>query len=600
MQTKNSLPLQSRTSLVAGCAVALSAWFCWFGPAHAQTEESTAITVQQYEPGPGASDILGVQSSQIQAHLEWQLGAHLNVADDVLEVRDLASGDTLNKIIESQTGFDIVGALGIRDRFEIGLVIPFTPYRTHGATTLDSVPTDLSAAALGDIRLVPKVAIPGLPKSFGLAISLPLSLPTGKGSQFYGEGSIGIEPRLLAEVRLKNGTQIAANIGVKLRNEKQFLNLNLGNEFTFGVGARVPFKVQNFDLAGIASVVGSQVSGGDGAEERPLELLLGGEFKPNDKLIVGLAGGPGLSSGYGTPDFRIVAMARYHHKPAKKPECLYGEEDMDGFQDDDKCADLDNDGDEIADEDDVCPNEPGVKDNPGLMGCPKDPLVEEGEPVPVLEQPADPDGDKIVGDDDNCPNEPEDFDSFEDEDGCPEDDNDNDNIKDADDKCPLQAEIFNNKDDEDGCPDEGVLKNVQVTDQKIVILQKVYFDTAKATIKKVSFPLLDEVVATLRGNPQITKIRVEGHTDNRGKDAFNMQLSKDRAASVRQYLLDKGIAAERLESEGYGKTRPIATNKTNKGRATNRRVEFTIVERDGQPVSEDEPTPDGQPAPNTP
>lgn len=589
--------LHLRTSRIAACAAALGAWLCWLVPAGAQ--DSTAITAQQYEPGPGANDVLGVQSSQIQGHLEWQLGAQLNVADDVLEVRDLSTDDTIDKIIESQTGFDIVGALGIRDRFEIGLVIPFTPYRTHGETSLGSVPNDLSAAALGDIRLIPKVAVPGLPDSFGLAISLPLTLPTGKNTQFYGEGSIGIEPRLLAEVRLSNGTQIAANVGFRLRSEKQFVNLNLGNEFTYGVGARVPFKIQNMNLAALATLVGSQVSGGDGGEERPLEALVGAEYRPTEKLVVMLAGGPGLSSGYGTPDFRIVAGVRFHHKPEKKPECLYGEEDMDGFEDDDECADPDNDGDEIADEQDVCPNEPGVADNPGLVGCPKDPLADAGDPLPELEQPADPDGDNITGDDDNCPTGAEDIDSFEDMDGCADVDNDKDGIKDVDDKCPLQAEIVNGTDDNDGCPDEGKTL-VKITKNQIIILEKVYFDTAKATIKQVSFGLLDQVAATLRSNSQLTKVLIEGHTDSRGKDAYNLQLSKDRAASVRKYLIDKGIAAERLDSEGYGETKPIDTNKTKKGRANNRRVQFAITEVNGKPVPKDQPDPDAQPEAKTP
>lgn len=596
--------IRSRVSRVATYAAALSAWLLWLSPANAQTEDSTAITAQQYEPGPGANDILGVQSSRLQAHLEWQLGAHLNVADDVLEVRDLSSGDTVDKIIESQTGLDIIGAIGIRDRFEIGLVIPVTPFRTHGETTVGSVPSDLSVAALGDIRLVPKVAIPGLPDSFRVAISLPLILPTGKNTQFYGEGSIGIEPRLLAEYRLGNGTRIAGNIGFRLRNEKQFVNLVLGNELTYGLGAHVPFKVKNLDLAALATIVGSRVSGADGGEERPLELLVGAEIRPTDKVVIGLAGGPGLSAGYGTPDFRIVANARFHSKPEKKPECLYGEEDMDGFEDDDKCADPDNDGDEVGDEDDMCPNEPGVADNPGLAGCPKDPVTADsagGEPVPALQQEKDPDGDNILGDNDNCPDVPEDVDSFEDLDGCVDEDNDNDGIKDTDDKCPLQAEIVNGTEDGDGCPDEGKTL-VKVTDKQIIILEKVYFDTSKASIKQVSFGLLDQVAATLRGNPQITKVLVEGHTDSRGRDSKNLALSKNRSASVRQYLIDKGVAPERLDAEGYGETRPIDTNKTRKGRANNRRVQFAITEVNGKPVPKDQPDgqPQGQPTPTTP
>ena len=99
--------------------------------------------------------------------------------------------------------------------------------------------------------------------------------------------------------------------------------------------------------------------------------------------------------------------------------------------------------------------------------------------------------------------------------------------------------------------------------------------------RKRSFGLLDEIASTLAKYPDIKTIRIEGHTDDRGSDAYNLKLSDARAASVRQYMTDKGIAADRLLSEGFGESKPIASNKKRKGRAQNRRVEFVIVEREG-------------------
>jgi outer membrane protein OmpA-like peptidoglycan-associated protein len=100
-------------------------------------------------------------------------------------------------------------------------------------------------------------------------------------------------------------------------------------------------------------------------------------------------------------------------------------------------------------------------------------------------------------------------------------------------------------------------------------------------------------VQLLKANPTIKKMRIEGHTDNRGDAAMNLDLSKRRAASVRTWLVEHGIESGRLESEGYGLTRPIQTNDTDEGRAANRRVEFKITEEDkgGPPPRPGKPAP---------
>lgn len=117
-----------------------------------------------------------------------------------------------------------------------------------------------------------------------------------------------------------------------------------------------------------------------------------------------------------------------------------------------------------------------------------------------------------------------------------------------------------------------------VAEEKIVITQKVHFEFNKAIIRPVSYPILDDVAYLLKINPQIKKVRVEGHTDWIGGDAYNQRLSEKRAGSVRDYLVEKGIAPERLEAVGYGEARPIADNNTTQGRARNRRTEFTVLE----------------------
>jgi outer membrane protein OmpA-like peptidoglycan-associated protein len=236
-------------------------------------------------------------------------------------------------------------------------------------------------------------------------------------------------------------------------------------------------------------------------------------------------------------------------------KCPDQPEDKDGFQDEDGCPDLDNDNDGIPDKTDKCPNDPEDKDS-----------FQDEDGCPDLDNDADGLNDAI----DKCPNDPEDKDGFEDEDGCPDPDNDKDSFLDKDDKCPNEPGVA-----PDGCPKKYNL--VVVTEKKIELKQTVFFDFNKASIKRVSFALLDEVGQAMVDNPKI-KVEIQGHTDSVGNDAFNLKLSQSRAESVRTYLIKRGISSDRMVPKGYGENVPIADNRTEAGRSQNRRVEFVITE----------------------
>jgi OOP family OmpA-OmpF porin len=239
-------------------------------------------------------------------------------------------------------------------------------------------------------------------------------------------------------------------------------------------------------------------------------------------------------------------------------QCQAVPEDFDSFEDVDGCPDLDNDSDGIVDTSDKCVVEPEDKDgHEDDDGCPEQ----------------DRDNDRIADPKDKCPDQAEDRDGFQDEDGCPDCDNDGDGVPECPqvvDQCPSKA-----ANTPDGCPE---YKLVKVTPKKIEIKQTIYFETDNAAVKQVSFALLDEVAEVLKDNPEI-HVRIEGHTDDRGSAEYNMRLSQTRTDAVFRYLVDKGVAAERLEAKGYGEGAPVADNKTEPGRAKNRRVEFVIVSR---------------------
>jgi OOP family OmpA-OmpF porin len=108
------------------------------------------------------------------------------------------------------------------------------------------------------------------------------------------------------------------------------------------------------------------------------------------------------------------------------------------------------------------------------------------------------------------------------------------------------------------------------------MLKGLRFDTGKSSIKPLSFPILDDVVAIMKKNPKL-KVEIQGHTDNRGAEKYNQQLSENRARSVMEYLMGKGIEQSRLSSMGYGFSKPAASNLTEEGRAQNRRVELKPI-----------------------
>ncbi|TRZ46180.1 OmpA family protein [Robertkochia solimangrovi] len=276
---------------------------------------------------------------------------------------------------------------------------------------------------------------------------------------------------------------------------------------------------------------------------------------------------------YGVPHFQHLAGLSIR----------FGGTDTDGdgiYDKDDACPEVaglaafngcpDSDGDGIEDSKDACPNEAGplefngcpdsdgdgVPDN--LDDCPEVPGLKEFNGCP------DSDGDGVPDNKDECPNEA----GPAENNGCPWPDRDGDGIPDKDDLCPDKVGTVANN----GCPE--VTEEVQKALNEYA--KTILFDIGKSSIKADSEKVLGDIIAILTQYPN-SKFHIEGHTDSSGSDALNMRLSKERANAVEAYLESHGIASDRLTSEGYGETKPIASNATRDGRRQNRRVEINLV-----------------------
>ncbi|MBK9757948.1 MAG: OmpA family protein [Nannocystis sp.] len=219
----------------------------------------------------------------------------------------------------------------------------------------------------------------------------------------------------------------------------------------------------------------------------------------------------------------------------------------------------DRDDDRVPDPDDHCPAEPGQVDRrgcPSLRDSDADGVYDPGQ----VDIPP-PGGDLCPA----LPGEPAHI-------GCPPPDSDNDGELDSDDRCPDKAEVWNGYQDDDGCPDE-----IPVDLAAIVgTLRGINFAFMSDRITAGSRPALDHAAAVMRTYPSI-RIEVQGHTDSEGEAAVNEEVSRRRAESVRQYLIQAGVPAERLRAVGRGGAQPIADNNSARGKAKNRRIELVLV-----------------------
>jgi OmpA-OmpF porin, OOP family len=232
------------------------------------------------------------------------------------------------------------------------------------------------------------------------------------------------------------------------------------------------------------------------------------------------------------------------------------------------CPDTDKDG--IQDSEDACPEEAGSKE---LNGCPDndgDGIINSEDACPedkgtkMMNGCPDADGDGVADKDDKCPTVA----GAKDNAGCPWPDTDGDGVADKDDKCPTVAGTVANN----GCPEVSDDTMKKLNDYGKTIL----FNSGKASFQKQTIPVLQAMAAILKEYPT-AKFSLEGHTDADGSEAMNQKLSEDRAAAVKNFLIENGIDASRLSSKGFGESMPVDSNKTAKGKANNRRVEVKLV-----------------------
>ncbi|MDP2315845.1 MAG: OmpA family protein [Pseudomonadota bacterium] len=523
-----------------------------------------------------------------------------------------ADGTTVD-IVSNLLQLDAIGAYTI-GRFRIGVDLPVI-LRAFGGTEADA--TGLGDLAIdGKVRLLDNTTAP-----LGFALSARTWLPTSTAGGALATNGVGFEAVASLDKPIGQKLDAVLDIGVSYQPAIELENVTWGTTANLqaGLAYRATDRVGvvgELYTAGVLADLGN-------AKARPTELLVGGWYRAGERRALAIRPGLaiGLNDAVTTPKLRaLLGVAWDPLAPKAAPDrdkdgvadatdtCPDVPEDVDGFEDTDGCAELARLTVKVLDTDGVAvdgaewtiasatrtgktgestdlPAGPYTVASLGVTASAEVPpggaasveirvpaprgtlavtIVDTaGKPVagamwsaagptPVAETAAGevkarPGAYKLTG-------------------GAP-------GYRSA------KAEIVLVKDGTATLKLELLPSKAALQKEKIEIKDSVYFETGKAIIKTESYALLDEVAEILKDHPELSKLSIEGHTDSRGNDKANLQLSQSRAESVRTYLVGKGVAVERLDATGYGETKPLVAEKTAADQARNRRVTFVVTGR---------------------
>ncbi|TKC95194.1 OmpA family protein [Polyangium fumosum] len=555
----------------------------WLAPAAANAQAATAL--ERLEPAPAGDGFFAVPRAEVAGDLRASASLVFSYAHAPLSLR-VGAGDAAQEageVVSYQLTGHLLAAIEIRRFLKLDLDVPVTLAQGGESPSITGLVSALppgtpttygspAGAAMNDLRLgVRLVLLPQRGAIPAASLVYAVWVPTGDATAFAGTGEVRHMPSIVVGADMGRFSYSIA-LGRRVQDTRGGLGL-LGGELVAGgaIAGRFGRFSANAELYG-STVTVDALPFGRGTTN--IELLVGGRATLGP-LALGLAGGPGLTAGVGTPTFRVVASvgASFDVPQKARAEGATGGDASASGRDPkanakgnakgnkgpgvEAAAAPDADGDGVPDAKDVCPDRAGdATPTAARPGCPPDR-----------------DGDAIADADDVCPDEAGVASADPARYGCALD-TDGDGIADAVDACPKERGEANADPKITGCP-----ASVRVEGTQIVILQEVNFATGSDVIAPESYALLEQVAAVFAQHPEIARVAIDGHTDNVGVERANVTLSQRRAVAVVRWLVDHGVDARRLEARGFGPRRPVASNDKPEGRAKNRRVEFQILRR---------------------
>jgi outer membrane protein OmpA-like peptidoglycan-associated protein len=580
--------------------------------AFAQTQTSLhAFELERLDLNPGAEGSLLVGMGEMLQARQFRLSAVGHYSHNPLVL--YREGEGSKPIVGVRTTMHVAAAYALMNRLQVGVQLPVVALQQGAGPSQTGLPSPqsfgLGTPAVGlRLGLMDQDSRGG----FDVAVEGHVGLPVGSAEGLGRDAGMRYMPRVMVGRRF-GFFRAGLDVGFMARPVGRISDLgaetdvqDVGNELRIGAalvstGRRLRYE---FNLRGMIPLSGQAGSA---------ELLPGARYLVNPSLEVFALAGVGVGAAPGTPLFRVLAGGSFGDvTPRQGPgetsvkcelgtsvdivnECPDMDHDGDGVRNSlDKCwneagdpvrggcprTDTDKDG--IEDSLDACPTEPGDaarrgcpmrdQDNDGvedeLDSCPSEPGSAENRGCPLKDR----DKDGTENDQDECPDEPGPVERK----GCPEEDADKDGVPNRVDSCANQPGVETNL----GCPEHEVPLVAIKPGQLDLLGGRVFFEASGTHVQQRSFELLNWVAKILREHPEIPRVLVGAHTDDRGFADQLRRLSQQRAEEVRRYLIGKGVAAERVDARGYGPDRPIDSNATSIGRENNRRVEFKII-RDG-------------------
>ena len=533
----------------------------------ARAGENPQVNVNFFRPSVHPRDILGVQTSFIPKSSAWGAGLWMTLQGNTLTLVDPSDNAKIYDMVQTRFMMDLVGSFGIGDWVDVGISLPLA-YTAGESPAFSPFFQHAQGFDLGDMRLAIKAKLfPRRLSGFGLGLAEDVSFPTASKRNFYGDKGATATTRVVLDYLLPKNWLLALNVGYRAKQDVRLIREKMGDHILLGFGVVGPVYKDIIEVLGTVDLRTAANAPFGSEYHDALDLMAGARVDlaklgtlgdRGHMILLTAAAGTGVLDGYGTPSYQATLGLTYMFQP--KPTICEVIEDRD--------KDRDEDG--VLDKEDKCPLTPGLM---AFAGCPDtdgDGIPDNEDQCPKIPGPAatggcpDQDADGVRDAVDNCIDIPGPAELG----GCP--DRDGDGIFDPKDKCPDKAGPADN----DGCPID-----VVEAERKIMeIADLIYFRSASAELTPGGRETVKNVAKIIKNTEGIKRIRIEGHTDQEGPDAYNKQLSLERVKTVQKALIKQGIDASMLETVGFGKARPVDTGGTKEGRAKNRRVEFIILD----------------------
>lgn len=531
-----------RYGLVCGAALAL-----W---SRIGVADDARFAVDHYEPAERGSAWFANESLDLRGHLRPSLGIVGSWA-----WRPSTMHDSNGEVVPPVRNLAVLhagGSMVFGGRLRVAFDLPLEVF-ADGRTAADAtVAAPRNEQGLGDLRIGAECRLFGQQgAAITGAIGTQVWAPSGQQSQWASDGAWRARPRAIVAGSI-GIFAYAAQLGILFRRSESLAKAPaIGDAVSFSAAAGVRL--------GERVTMGPELLGGAlfadplGKSATPLEILVGSHWLIADRVRVGAGVARGLTDGVGAAEWRGLLDAEWSpgHSDEHADAVADAEERPRPSDPTADASPVDADFDGVPDDRDGCRGIPGIATkDPATNGCPPDT-----------------DGDGVDDLQDACPTAPgpRTFDPATN--GC-DLDRDKDGVPNAADACP----------DDPGTPDSDPARSgcplAFVRGDRIELLAPVTFGPG---LEVSEAPVLHAILDALVKHPEVSRLRIEAHTDGRGDAVANRKVTAARAASIVRWLRDRGVDESRLTSAGVGADRPIDTNETEAGRANNRRVELHIV-----------------------